>query len=187
MSDIPKYLTSKEARRLRQAVSEKGKKRDIAIIELMLRYGPRASEIGLLRLDNINIEEDTIQMPRLKGGRENIWPLFQSVKDSLEKWLEERESPTSWVFPGYDFKGLSRKTIWTMMQKYGDIAEIPKDKRHPHTCRHFAAVNALEAGLDIHDVQDLLGHKAISSTMVYAQITNKQRVRAAKALEKFNS
>lgn len=185
MEKLPKYLKRREAQRLRDAVRRSGKARDIALFELLLRYGPRASEIGMLKLSNLDLNEGTIMIPRLKHGKMNVWPLFADVKTTMQTWLEERDSVTSWVFPGRKFKGLSRKTVYYMMKKYGMEANLPKEKCHPHVCRHFAAVNALEAGLEIHDVQDLLGHRTITSTMVYAQITSKRRDEAARKLEKF--
>ncbi len=182
MDKLPKYLTKRESKNLRSAVRSGGNKRDIAIFELLLGYGPRASEVGLLSLDHLNLEEGTIQPPRLKGGRTNIWPLFTDVRRALEEWLEVRDSISRRVFPGRT-RGISRQRVYELMRKYGEAAGLPRGKQHPHACRHFAAVNALEAGLEVVDVQDLLGHKAISSTMVYAQITSKRRTMVAKLID----
>lgn len=186
MEKLPKYLTRSEAKRLRSAVRRGDNQRDIAIFELLLRYGPRASEVGMLKVSDIDLDADTITIPRLKNGKLNVWPLFKSVKGAIEEWMEKRDSPTDFLFPGRQFRGLSRKRIWELMQSYSEMAKIPAEKRHPHACRHYAAVNALEAGLEIHDVQDLLGHRAISSTMVYAQITSSRRNEAARRLESYD-
>ena len=180
---LPKYLTAAEAKALRTTVLRGGNWRDVALIELMLTYGPRASEAGMMRFSNFDLDENTITIPRLKGGVTNVWPLFPKYRVHLERWLKYRDSPTEWIFPGNSFACMSRKRVWEIMQKYGKLADLPKEKRHPHACRHFVAVNALEAGLEIIDVQDLLGHKAIASTMVYAQVTNKRRTEAAKKLQ----
>lgn len=185
MEQLPKYLKQTEASGLRRAVRRSGKARDIALFEILLNYGPRASEVGMLKLSDLDLEENTITMPRLKNGKVSVWPLFKDVKSTLQTWLDQRDSPTPWVFPGMKFKGLSRQTIFYLMYRYSSEAGIPRDKRHPHACRHYAAVNALEAGLEIHDVQDLLGHRAIASTMIYAQISSKRRNEAAKKLEKY--
>lgn len=187
MEQLPKYLKQTEAKSLRRIIRRGGKARDIALFELLLGYGPRASEVGMLRLSDLDLEENTITLPRLKNGRVSVWPLFTNVKRSFQTWLEQRDSTTPWVFPGAKFKGLSRKTVFYLMKKYSREAGIPKNKRHPHACRHYAAVNALEAGLEIIDVQDLLGHRAIASTMVYAQITSKRRTEAAKKLERYGA
>ena len=186
MEELPKYLLKSEAKKLKVVVGRSGNSRDIAIFELLLTYGPRASEIGLLKLSDINVDEKTIVIPRLKHGKINVWPMLSNFEFAVTEWLKERNSVTEWVFPGSKLKGLSRKRIWELMRKYGGVAGLPKEKQHPHACRHYAAVNALDAGLEIVDVQDLLGHSAITSTMIYAQITSKRRNQAAQKLEKFN-
>jgi site-specific recombinase XerD len=112
--------------------------------------------------------------------------MLHKVEDALEDHLEQLNTPTQLLFPGRNFKGLSRKQVWKLMRKYGELAGIPKEKQHPHSCRHFAGVNALEAGLPIEQVQALLGHKAITSTMVYANVTASLRQEAADKLNAYN-
>jgi len=131
MERLPKYLKQAEASGLKRAVQRGGKTRDIALFELLLGYGPRASEVGMLKLSDLDLDENTITMPRLKNGRVSVWPLFANVKKPLQGWLEQRDSTTPWVFPGAKFKGLSRKTVFYLMRKYGSEAGIPEDKQHP--------------------------------------------------------
>jgi len=61
------------------------------------------------------------------------------------------------------------------MRGYGEAAGIPPDKRHFHVLRHSIAVHLLDAGADIMFVRDLLGHKNIQNTMVYARLTSARR------------
>jgi site-specific recombinase XerD len=68
------------------------------------------------------------------------------------------------------------------MRVYCELASIPRPKDHFHVLRHSIAVHMADAGTGVADIQDWLGHKAISSTMVYMKITNVSRARTAKAI-----
>jgi len=61
------------------------------------------------------------------------------------------------------------------MQKYGEVAAIPKPKRRFHALRHASAVHLLDAGADVAFVQDRLGHANIQNTMVYMRYTTVTR------------
>ena len=69
----------------------------------------------------------------------------------------------------------SRYTYWDLMQKYGEVAAIPKAKRRFHALRHAIAVHLLDAGADVAFVQDRLGHANIQNTMVYMRYTTVTR------------
>lgn len=73
------------------------------------------------------------------------------------------------------FRPASATTDRPPFRLYAHAAEIPPELQHPHVLRHSIATHLPEAGWDISDVQDLLGHPGFSSTQVYAKITNKRR------------
>ena len=66
---------------------------------------------------------------------------------------------------------LERRSYWDLMQKYGEVAAIPKPKRRFHALRHAIAVHLLDTGADVAFVQDRLGHANIQNTMVYMRYT----------------
>ena len=66
-------------------------------------------------------------------------------------------------------------TQFLLFKKYAIQAALPVEKQHVHILRHSIAVHLMNAGWDLADVQDWLGHKSINSTIVYAKITNKRR------------
>lgn len=183
MQDLPKYLTKQEQRDLLEVVSYHGDELDKALISLMLHYGPRASEVGLIKRSDVNFQEDTIRLRRKKGGVDNVLPLLSQVKASLLDYLATREDTIDRLFVNNRGGPLSRFAVWRRLQKFGRLADLPEDKRHPHVLRHTAGVNALEAGMSIYDVKDLLGHKTVSSTEVYARVTDGRRREAFKILQ----
>ena len=62
---------------------------------------------------------------------------------------------------------LERQSYWGLMQKYGRMADIPKEVRQFHCLRHSIAAYLLDAGADVAFVRDRLGHANIQNTMVY--------------------
>jgi site-specific recombinase XerD len=61
------------------------------------------------------------------------------------------------------------------MKHYAGKAKFPEDKAHWHTFKHSIVVHLAESGADVKELQNYLGHKKISSTMVYFQLTTKQQ------------
>src|SRR5205085_9521688 len=70
---------------------------------------------------------------------------------------------------------LSGGEVNRLFHVYAALADLPADRRHVHVLRHSIGVHLANANWDIADVQDWLGHRDISSTLVYFRITNKRR------------
>ena len=75
------------------------------------------------------------------------------------------------VFLSHVGTPLSRVSVWRMIQKYADCAEIKK-KIYPHIFRHAFATHLLENGANLRAVQEMLGHADISTTQIYTHVTN---------------
>jgi site-specific recombinase XerD len=78
--------------------------------------------------------------------------------------------------------GTLRIAFW--LEKSALALRRPVSRRHVHMLRHSAAVHLLDAGETIDFVRDFLGHRAISSTLVYGQISDSRRARAIRRLER---
>jgi integrase/recombinase XerD len=70
---------------------------------------------------------------------------------------------------------ISGSEINRLFHEYAAIADLPASRCHVHVLRHSIGTHLMNAGWDLADVKDWLGHRDISSTMIYAQITNKRR------------
>jgi len=66
-----------------------------------------------------------------------------------------------------------------LMKKYAALAGLPPHLRHMHVLKHSCGTHLIGKGAGIYEVKDWLGHKSISSTLVYAQFRNQERERAA--------
>ncbi|HUW44288.1 MAG TPA: tyrosine-type recombinase/integrase [Dehalococcoidia bacterium] len=174
-----KYLTQDELKRLLGAITSK---RDSAIFRLAYYHGLRASEIGTLRAEDIDLTRGRIRIIRLKHSQCGEYPMQHDEIKALKAWLRERDNDNTWLFPSSRGLPISRRTLDYLMKAYGEKAGIPPDKRHFHVLKHSIATHLLDAGADIRFVQDWIGHKNIQNTIVYAQITNPAREQQARKL-----
>ncbi|MCH3964274.1 MAG: site-specific integrase [Clostridium sp.] len=190
--DRIKYFTQEEATRLFKAMEKSRSKhalRDLAIFRVAYRCGLRASEIGLIKLENYNISKGEIYCTRLKGSNNNTIRLDMKTKSILDKYIHRSKlSDTSeTLFQSQKNAPISRFTLDYLMKKYCRIARIPdKSKYHFHTIKHSTAVHLAESDMDIKELQWWLGHKSVSNTEIYFQFTTKQQEKMYEKLDKIN-
>ena len=166
------FLTQDEMRRLLRAIKDK---RDYALFLIAYRHGLRASEVGILTEDDLDLKRGTIRIHRLKGSLGGVYPMQNDEVKAVKAMLKERgvQSPT--LFISRLLTAISRRQIDKLIKQYGQKARIPAHKRHFHTLKHSIATHLLDAGTDLRFVQDWLGHKDIQSTAIYAQLTSHSR------------
>jgi integrase/recombinase XerD len=172
-----KYLTQDELRRLLGVIESK---RDKAIFLIAYRHGLRASEVGMIKLEDI--QDSRIRIVRAKHSQGGEYPMQPDEIKAVKAWTKERKDTNLWLFPSQRGSPVSRFTLDKLMKRYGEVASIPSDKRHFHVLKHSIATHLLDAGADIRFVQDWIGHKNIQNTVVYAQISNRAREEQARKL-----
>ncbi len=179
-SETIKFLTLDETRRLFEWITDK---RDKAIFLVAYRHGLRASEIGLLRADDLDLKRLRIMLHRLKGSLSGEHPLQTDEARALKAWLKHRDTDSPILFPSRRGLPISRQMLDVLMKSYGEEAAIPKDKRHFHVLKHSIATHLLDAGAELRFVQDWLGHSNIQNTVIYTALVSHSR--EAKAREYF--
>ncbi len=172
-----KFLTLDETRRLFACITDK---RDKAIFLLAYRHGLRASEIGLLRVSDLDLKRLRVMLHRLKGSLSGEHPLQTDEARALKAWLKSRDTDSPVLFPSRRNLPISRQMLDVLMKSYGDDAAIPKDKRHFHVLKHSIATHLLDAGADLRFVQDWLGHSNIQNTVIYTALVSTSREQKAR-------
>jgi integrase len=168
-----KYLTKAEVERFFRAIP-KTLTRDLLLFDLVYRHGLRRSEAACLTVDDLR--DGKIWVARRKHGCSNAYPLHPRSGRLLALYLRERDSESPYLFPGRAGDApMSGGEIHRRFHIYAAAAGLPKDRSHPHSLRHAVGVHLANAGWDVSDVQDWLGHRDISSTLIYFRITNKRR------------
>jgi site-specific recombinase XerD len=151
------------------------RKRDRALFLVAYRHGLRASEVGLLHVDDLNLVQQRMTVHRLKRPLSGIYPLRADEIAALKTYLRERKSPSPSLFVSQRGTPISRRQLDTLMKHYGELADIPVSKRHFHVLKHSIATHLLDAGADLRFVQDWVGHASIKNTVIYAQLTSRRR------------
>jgi len=179
-----KFLDRDQVQRLLNApeISIPQGMRDKAILETLFSTGLRVSELVKLNRDQINLERREFGVIG-KGGRARVVFLSTDAAEWIKRYLVNREDDFKPLFIRYSGKvdelkegekmRLSVRTVQRILEKYVKKMKIPV-KATPHTMRHSFATDLLIAGADLRSVQEMLGHKNISTTQIYTHVTNKQ-------------
>jgi len=178
------FLEGKELKRLLQAPLKADQKeiitlRDKSILELLFSTGLRVSEACNLKKEDINLDKNEFAV-KGKGKRWRVVFLSSKAKEWLKKYLKKRKDLDPCLFVRHDGArkknndiGISPRSVQRLVKKYAKIAGLTKSVS-PHTLRHSYGTDLLMGGADIRSVQELLGHKNITTTQIYTHITDKR-------------
>jgi len=167
--------------------------RDRVILEVLFSTGLRVSELVSLNREQVNMELGEFGVLG-KGGKARVVFLSKRAKEWLKKYLDKRTDPYSPLFIRYsgpkakeeltsEKLRLSVRSVERMIDKYRKKAGI-LFRIGPHVLRHSFATDLLSHGADLRSVQEMLGHKNISTTQIYTHVTN---TRLREIHEKFHS
>lgn len=150
--------------------------RDRALLELWYATGTRVSEICQVQVSDLDFEQKTLKVLG-KGNRQRLLPVgevalswCQKYKMIRHEWIRRaclKEMDTFFLSPRGGV--LSRQNVWKMLKSYTKKAGI-KRSVWPHMIRHSFATHILRNGADLRAVQELLGHRSISTTEVYTHL-----------------
>ncbi len=159
--------------------------RDRTIMELFFSSGMRISELLSLNTDQLSFINKTMDPNAtfelsIVGKGKYVRTIFISPRSAqwLKKYLDSRKDVYRPLFINFrstdeDNTRLSPRYVQLMISKSARIAGLSK-KVTPHTLRHTYATDLLSHGADLRSVQELLGHKNVSTTQVYTHVTNKR-------------
>ena len=176
---LPEILTSKEVELLLdqpKCIDPKGY-RDKAMLELLYATGIRVTELIELNISDVNLAAGVIRCA--SRNRERFIPMYPAAVKALSDYItlvrpQMIMSPDEQsLFVNVSGERMSRQGFWKIVKHYQKKAGIEKDIT-PHTLRHSFAAHLLENGADIHAIQEMLGHRDISSTHMYSQLVKKQ-------------
>ena len=172
---LPRFLDPADVERL--LTTPKGKDllslRDAAMLEILYSTGMRVSELVGMDLEDIDPIGEVVRV-RGKGRRERLAPLGSYAIRALNRYLEARARANAHdakaVFINRHGRRLSARSVRRKLAKYLALAGL--DPRvSPHTLRHSFATHMLERGADLRAVQELLGHRSLSTTQIYTHVT----------------
>ena len=171
---VKEVLSDENIETLRDSCNEL---RDLAMIDLLLSTGVRVGELVKMNRADIDFQERQCKVFG-KGNKEREVYFNARTKIHLQRYLESRtdDNPALFVTLSKPHTRLTISGVEVRLRKMGKDVHI--DKVHPHKFRRTLATMAIDRGMPIEQVQKLLGHVRIDTTLHYAMV-NQQNVKIA--------
>jgi len=168
---LPKFLDVNEVAKLIESADagDTAGLRDRAMMEVLYSGGIRVSELVSLDCGDVDIIGEVIKV-KGKGKKERLAPIGGKAAAALTEYLKARNAGENAVFLNKFGGRMTARSVERMLQKYLKKAAIDK-KISPHALRHTFATHMLDAGANLRVVQELLGHKNLSTTQIYTHVT----------------
>lgn len=162
------YLTKDESERILKAARHN--LRDYAMLQVLLRSGVRVSELTSLK--TTDIFRRSISVKNGKGMKHRVTFINHEAEQAIRSYMKlVRGTQDGLLFPNPDGNSLSRVIVGRKVTRYAEKAGIDKHVT-VHTLRHTFATGYLDAGGRIEDLQQMLGHADLKTTMLYLHFTN---------------
>ncbi len=178
---LPHFLTSDQVSSLLEAPPANTTMglRDRAMLEVLYSGGLRVAE--LVSLDVKDWERDAGIVRVLgKGRKQRIAPVGRFAARALERWCDVRQPDPALGSQGEDPLFLNRfgrrlttRSIGRMLETYLKLTGLDS-LTSPHTLRHSFATHLLDGGADLRSVQELLGHKSLTTTQIYTHVSTRR-------------
>lgn len=171
---VKEVLSDENIETLRDSCKES---RDLAMIDLLLSTGVRVGELVKINRADIDFQERQCKVFG-KGNKEREVYFNARTKIHLQRYLESRtdDNPALFVTLSKPHTRLTISGVEVRLRKMGKVVHI--EKVHPHKFRRTLATMAIDRGMPIEQVQKLLGHVRIDTTLHYAMV-NQQNVKIA--------
>lgn len=160
-------LTAVEMEKLRGACKDKMEK---AIIEILYSTGCRISELSHLKIEDIDLNTKEVHLFG-KGKKHRTSYLNARAIVALNEYLQTRKGESEYVIceNRAPFRPISPRSYQKRIKSLKERAGIESNVT-PHIIRHTTATDAIDKGMPIEQVQKLLGHESIATTLIYAKV-----------------
>lgn len=173
---LPEVLSVREIDSILDSIdlSQPEGQRNRAMLEVLYSCGLRVSELITLRFSDVYFEEGFIKVEG-KGSKQRLVPISDRAIQEIKKYLYDRNNVKvkkgceDVLFLSRRGTGLSRIMVFHVIKVQAELAGITKNIS-PHTFRHSFATHLLEGGANLRAIQEMLGHKQITTTEIYTNI-----------------
>ncbi len=177
--NLPRAIRTEEILRL---LSEPSKRhspqalRDKALLETLYATGVRVTELVNLNVANVDLAAQTLECAE-GSKRKRTVALYDHAAQALRHYIEEGrpnllvDPMEGALFLNHRGQRLTRQGLWLIIKRYVHQVGI-KITVTPHTLRHSFAAHLLNAGANLRDVQERLGHTSLSTTQMYRQVSH---------------
>ena len=168
---LPKVMSKSDIVKILDKVANL---KHLVMLKLCYGMGLRVSEIVNLKITNIDSKRMVVHIEAAKGKRDRYVTLPSSILDDLRTYYRTYR-PKIYLFEGQNGGRYSIRSVQAVFKNAMQKAKINKSVGI-HGLRHSYATHLVESGTDMYFIQKLLGHKDIKTTLLYAQVSNRQLV-----------
>lgn len=143
-----------------------------AIIELLLSSGVRVSELTNIKLSDIDFERLSVHITRGKGDKERTAYMSELARKHLIKYIQERNIQGEYLFYNKGKNVLRAGGVRDILNRIAKKANV--ENVHPHRFRRTFATELARRGMEVQEIQKLLGHSNINTTMEYVYTSDEQ-------------
>jgi len=166
---LPEFLTKEETVSFLNAIINLKHK---LMIKLLYGTGMRVSELVNLRIRDLDFNNNYGWVRQGKGRKDRLFILPLQLKEELIQWIEQqRLNNESWLFTGIEGNHYSVSSIQAIVKQAKKDAGLKKNV-HSHTLRHSFATHLIQNGYAVTEVQPLLGHSKLETTMIYVHMAS---------------
>jgi site-specific recombinase XerD len=176
LTSLPKYIEANQVKLLLSQCDKRTAKglRDHAILLLLSRFGLRAGEVVSLTLDDINWESGEVTVHG-KGAVQSRFPLPTDVGNALANYIKNSRKRCSsrsvFIRDRPPYRGFANSVaISTIVRRYFDQAGLDLPHTGAHVLRHTVATQIIRQGAKLSDVSELLRHKNLNTSAIYAKV-----------------
>lgn len=178
---LPHFLSTDQISRLLEAppANQPQGLRDRAILETIYSAGLRVAELVGMNVNDWDRDANVVRVFG-KGRKERISPIGSFAAAALTNWLDVREphpdasgDDQSAMFLNRFGRRLTTRSVGRMLEKH--LKQSGLDRlTSPHSLRHSFATHLLDGGADLRSVQELLGHKSLTTTQIYTHVSTRR-------------
>ena len=168
-STLENVITNQEYIVFLEGLLNDGNIRMYYMIKFLASTGCRASELVSLKKDCLKKGESVMLT---KGKYRRILIPRALIKES-KAYFDTVES--EYLFPNHDGEKLSTRAVTGLIHRWGSKYGIRKEVLHPHSFRHFFAINFLKKSKNIALLSDILGHESLNTTAIYLKLSAKEQ------------
>lgn len=177
LSGVPNYLTKEQLRKFLASFDRKSPtgRRDYAIALCLARLGLRRKEVACLTLDDIDWRAGTLRITSSKSRRFSSLPLPEDVGKAIVSYLRNGRPPSEerWVFVCHHHRvgaPLQSAAIGNIIRRRFKRTGMEVSSRGTHILRHTVASHMVQKGVTIKEVADILRHRSLDTTVIYAKV-----------------
>lgn len=170
-------IWEQEHKRMLRWSKKLGQEDTYLIIKIFATTGARIEELKFFTVENL--DKNYIKSAFNKGKYRTLI-LTNELKRNLKKYCKEQKIDSGYIFKSTDPKAKdgamwNNSTIWRRLKRIAKAAKINPNKIHPHAWRHLFAKECKRVGIDLDELQDILGHNDIKTTAIYTQTSNAEK------------